>query len=165
MLKEGLINEFLHETENTRKLLKAIPDAALNWKPAEKSWTTAQLASHIAGLYDWYDKVINLDDFALDAYHYDRGDLSKAANIVAKFEENAERAQRALENFDESTAKRPWQMTMRGHEAIAPTPKIVIIRSVLFNHVYHHRGELVVYLRATGHKVPGLYGPTAEGTR
>jgi acyl CoA:acetate/3-ketoacid CoA transferase alpha subunit len=32
----------------------------------------------------------------------------------------------------------------------------------LFNHLYHHRGELVVYLRAAGAQVPGLYGPTYE---
>ena len=41
-------------------------------------------------------------------------------------------------------------------------PRIEMLRSVMLNHWYHHRGELVVYLRAAGHKVPGLYGPTYE---
>lgn len=165
MLKQNLISEFLHEAENTRKLLKAIPDSALNWKPSEKNWTTAQLVSHIAGIYDWYPPVINMDKFDLDEYKYDRGDLSKAANIVAKFEENFTHAQKALESFDESKAMDNWSMVKNGHEIIPPSPKIRIIRYVLCNHIYHHRGELIIYLRSTGHTVPGLYGPTADGMR
>lgn len=165
MLKQNLRNEFFHEGENTRKLLKAIPDSVLDWKPSEKNWTTAQLASHIAGIYDWYDVVIRLEKFNLDEYKYDRGDLSRAVNIVTKFEENFARAQHALEIFDESKAMELWSMVKGGREVIPPAPKIEIIRNVLCNHVYHHRGELIVYLRSNGHKVPGLYGPTYDDIR
>ncbi len=165
MLKETLISEFLYEAENTRKLLNAIPDSVLEWKPSEKNWTTAQLASHIAGIYNWYGPVVNLDVFNLDNYRYDRGDLSKAANIVAKFEENLVVAKKALESLDVSKIMDNWSMTKGGHEIIPPTPRAAIIRNVLFNHIYHHRGELIIYLRCNGKTPPGLYGPTAEGTR
>lgn len=159
------MNEFLHEGENTRKLLKAIPDSVLSWRPAEKNWTTAQLASHIAGIYDWYPAVILRDELVLDDYKYDRGDLSRAENIVAKFEENFANAQKALESFDESQAMDRWSMSRGGQVIIPPTPKIGIIRQVLCNHIYHHRGQLVTYLRVNGLQVPGLYGPTADGNR
>jgi hypothetical protein len=43
MIKQALLGEFLHEAENTRKILKAIPDSALDWKPSEKNWTTGSL--------------------------------------------------------------------------------------------------------------------------
>ncbi|MCW3162320.1 DinB family protein [Chryseobacterium oryctis] len=162
MVKQALLGEFLHEAENTRKLLKAIPDSALDWKPSEKNWTTAQLASHIAEVYNWYEATFNSDEFAMDTYRYDKGDISKAENIVAKFEENVKKAQQVLENFDESTMMTPWRMTMGGNEVFPATPKIQVIRGMLFNHLYHHRGELIVYLRTTGNKVPGLYGPTAD---
>ncbi len=33
---------------------------------------------------------------------------------------------------------------------------------MLFNHWYHHRGELVVYLRLLDVPVPSVYGPTAD---
>ncbi len=165
MLKQGLINEFLHEVENTRKLLHAIPNSALDWKPTEINWNTAQLASHIVKLYAWLDPVINQDEFALDNFEYNQGDISDISNIISKFEENVEKSKKVLENFDESTAANLWKMIIHGHEAIPPTPKIAIIRGVVFNHLYHHRGELVVYLRMTGNKVPGLYGPTADGIR
>src|SRR5690606_30927121 len=120
-------------------LLNAIPDSALSWRPEEKNWATAELASHIAGIYDWYPAVINQDAFILDDYRYDRGDLTRAANIVAKFEENFANAQKAIESFDESTAMDKWSMVKGGHTIIPPTPKAEIIRYVLCNHIYHHR--------------------------
>lgn len=45
---------------------------------------------------------------------------------------------------------------------IIEIPRIQVVRSFLFNHLYHHRGKLIFYLRSTGNKVAGLYGPTAD---
>jgi len=44
-------------------------------------------------------------------------------------------------------------------------PRGIVARGFLFNHIYHHRGEMIVYLRATGNKVPGMYGPTYEESK
>ncbi|UMQ42646.1 DinB family protein [Chryseobacterium sp. Y16C] len=162
MIKQALLGEFLHEAENTRKLLKAIPDSALDWKPSEINWTAVQLASHISEVYNWFEYTFNQDVFDMGTYQYDKGDISKAENIVAKFEENVAKAQKALENSDEGTYFNEWTMEMNGNVLFPPMPKIQVIRSFLYNHLYHHRGELVVYLRSTGNKVPGLYGPTAD---
>ena len=53
--------------------------------------------------------------------------------------------------------------TMRNGETIYFTmPKIAVLRSWSFNHLYHHRGQLTVYLRLLGVAVPGMYGPTAD---
>ena len=41
-------------------------------------------------------------------------------------------------------------------------PKIGVIRGIVLNHVYHHRGQLSVYLRELGVKVPSIYGPSAD---
>ena len=88
--------------------------------------------------------------------------FSKAENIVAKFEENVAKAQQVLENSNEDNYFNEWKMEMGGNSLFPPMPKIQVIRSFLYNHLYHHRGELIVYLRATGNTVPGLYGPTAD---
>jgi len=32
----------------------------------------------------------------------------------------------------------------------------------MLNHWYHHRGQLLVYLRLLNHAVPSVYGPTAD---
>jgi uncharacterized damage-inducible protein DinB len=37
-----------------------------------------------------------------------------------------------------------------------------LIRSVMMNHFYHHRGQLSVYLRMLDVPVPSIYGPSAD---
>ena len=163
MLVQSLLSEFLHEAEGTRKLLKAIPDSALDYKPSAVNWTTGQLASHIAEVYNWYQPTLHLDVFDMATYKYDKGDITKAENIVAKFEENFLLAKAALETVKDEAMFTDWKMVMGSSEPFFPImPRIQVVRGFLFNHLYHHRGELVVYLRSTGNKVPGLYGPTAD---
>ena len=43
MIVQSLLGEFLYEAENTRKLLQAIPDSALDYKPSEKNLTPVSL--------------------------------------------------------------------------------------------------------------------------
>ncbi len=162
MLVQSLLGEFLHEAENTRKLLNSIPDSALEWKPSEKNWTTGQLASHIAETYNWYPQTLHQTVFDMGAYKYDKGDITKASNIVAKFEENLLIAKEALETAKDENMMDMWSMEAGGKTVFPPMPRIQVARAFLFNHLYHHRGELIVYLRATGNSVPGLYGPTAD---
>ena len=165
MIKELLVGEFLQEAEKTRKLLAAIPDSMLAFKPSESSWTTAQLASHIAEVYNWYEGTLNADVLDMADYRYDKGDVSKSANILAKFEENFLKAKTSFENFDEATLMTPWEMKMGEQVLVPATPKIHIVRGFLMNHLYHHRGEMIIYFRLTGNKTPGLYGPTADDKR
>ncbi len=162
MLVQSLLGEFMHEAENTRKLLNAIPDSALSYKPSEKNWSTGQLASHIAETYNWWPDTLDKSVFDMATYKYDKGDISKASNIVAKFEENLKLAQASLEKATDESMMENWSMVMGDKEFMPPAPRIQMVRGFLMNHLYHHRGELIVYLRATGNKVPGLYGPTAD---
>ncbi len=163
MIVQSLIGEFEHEAENTRKLLKAIPDSALGYRPAENLWSTGQLASHIAEVYNWFESTLHEDVMDMAAYKYDKGDISKAENIVAKFEENLVAARSALQRATDESMFREWKMVMGGTEPVFPVmPRIQVVRGFLFNHLYHHRGELVIHLRSSGNKVPGLYGPTYE---
>ncbi len=67
-----------------------------------------------------------------------------------------------MENSDESTYMNIWSMQMGGQDLMPPMPRITVVRGFLYNHLYHHRGELVAHLRASGNTVPGLYGPTYE---
>lgn len=162
MIKEALIGEFMHEAESTRKLLKAIPDSALEYRPQPHLWSIGQLASHIAEVYNWFDATFENDVFDMGSYKYDKGDISKASNIVAVLEKNIAKAQKILENADESKFMNIWHMQMGGQDIMPPMPKVQVVRAFLFNHLYHHRGELVAHLRASGNTVPGLYGPTYE---
>lgn len=162
MVKQALLGEFLHEAENTRKLLAMVPDSVLDYRPQPHLWSVAQLSSHIAEVYNWYDVTFNQDTFDMGTYQYDKGDISTSANILAKFETNMAAAQAAIEKWDESTLMNTWSMTAGGNAVFPPMPKVQVIRGFLYNHLYHHRGELISHLRATGNKVPSLYGPNYE---
>lgn len=164
-MKQALLGEFLHEAENTRKLLSMVPDSALDYRPQPHLWSVAQLASHIAGIYDWYAATFNQDEFDLSTYQYDKGDISKAGNILQKFEENVAKARQAVENSDEAEYGNTWTMSVEGKPVMPQMPKAQVIRGFLFNHLYHHRGELIAHLRATGNMVPSLYGPNYEDSQ
>lgn len=97
MLVKSLLGEFLHEAENTRKLLNAIPNSALDFIPSAHSWTTAQLASHIAEIYDWYPGTFHGNEFNMDTYKRDEVDISDIENIIGKFERAFNRAKESIE--------------------------------------------------------------------
>jgi len=162
MIKQAFLGEFQHEAENTRKLLSMIPDSSLGYRPQPHLWSVGELASHIVEVYNWYDVTFNCDVFEMNAYQYDKGDISKVANILKKFEENVKAAQAAIEKSDESQYMNIWTMTMNGESNFPPMPKVQVIRGFLYNHLYHHRGELISHLRVLGNKVPSLYGPNYE---
>jgi uncharacterized damage-inducible protein DinB len=41
-------------------------------------------------------------------------------------------------------------------------PKVAVLRTFVFNHSVHHRGQLSVYLRLNDIPVPAMYGPSAD---
>jgi uncharacterized damage-inducible protein DinB len=50
----------------------------------------------------------------------------------------------------------------RGPKTIMALPRVDMIRSIMLNHWYHHRGQLLVYLRLLDVPVPSVYGPSAD---
>lgn len=165
MILQYLTQEFEHEVSNTRKLLQAVPEKDLGYKPAETSWTMGELAQHIATIYYWYVGTFNQDVYDITADHLERGDTNDIKATLALFESNVEKARHALKLLTEDKLQDDWTMKAGEKVVLGPMPRGAVARGFLFNHIYHHRGEMIVYLRATGNKVPGLYGPTFEESR
>ncbi|TCC98195.1 DinB family protein [Pedobacter psychroterrae] len=162
MILQYLKQEFEQETNSTRKLLQAVPEKDLNYKPSEISWTMGQLAQHIATIYYWYVGTLTKDVYDMAADHLERGDVNDIKATLALFESNVEKARAALESLTQDDLQNNWTMKVGEKVVLGPMPRGIVARGFLFNHIYHHRGEMIVYLRATGNKVPGLYGPTYE---
>lgn len=165
MILQYLIGEFEHEVTSTRKLLQAVPEKDLGFKPSEISWTMGQLAQHIATIYHWYEGTLTQDVYDMATDHLERGDPNDIKATLALFERNVEKARAALKSLTEQKLQDNWTMKMGEQVILGPMPRGIVSRGFLFNHIYHHRGELIVYLRATGNKVPGLYGPTYEESK
>lgn len=162
MILPYLTQEFEHEVSNTRKLLQAVPEKDLGYKPAETSWTMGELAQHIATIYYWYVGTFTQDVYDIAADPLKRGDANDIKGTLTLFESNVEKARTALKSLTEDKLQDSWTMKAGERVILGPMPRGMVARGFLFNHIYHHRGEMIVYLRATGNKVPGLYGPTYE---
>lgn len=162
MLLQSLIAEFEHEAESTRKLLHAVPEKDLGFKPSPISWTMGELAQHIATIYYWYTGTFTKDVYDLAADKLERGSTTDLKATLELFEKNVAKAREALQSATEESLKDMWTMKVGDKTVVGPMPRGVVARSFVFNHIYHHRGEMIVYLRATGNAVPGLYGPTYE---
>ena len=161
MLK-SLIGEFEHEVGSTRKLLNAVPQKDLSYKPSPISWSMGELAQHIATIYYWYVGTLTKDVYDMAADTFERSDPNDIKATLDLFERNVEKARAALKSLTDENMQEMWTMKIGERTVLGPMQRGIVSRGFLFNHIYHHRGELVVYLRATGNKVPGMYGPTYE---
>lgn len=162
MILQLLKDEFEHEVNSTRKLLQAVPEKDLGYKPSPTSWTMGELAQHIATIYYWYVGTLTQDVYDMATDHLERGATTDIQATLDLFERNVEKARGALQSVTEDSLKVLWTMKVGDRTVLGPMPRGIVARGFLFNHIYHHRGEMIVYLRATGNKVPGLYGPTYE---
>lgn len=159
---KSLTNEYTHECASTRKLLEKVPLDKPDWKPHEKSMTLHNLAVHIADVPNWVPVTLERSelDFAKEKYN-----PKTAANTDELLKIHDDAVAAALQSIKNTTAEilknETW--TMRNGETIYFTmPKIAVLRSFAFNHIYHHRGQMSVYLRLLNVPVPGMYGPTAD---
>ncbi|WP_353140288.1 DinB family protein [Pseudopedobacter sp.] len=162
MILEQWIGEFEQEVLNTRKLLQAIPQKDIRYRPSDISWTMGELAQHIATIYYWYVGTLDQDVYDLASDDLERGDPNDIQATLSLFESNVEKARAALTALTEDKLTANWIMKVGEKTVLGPMPRVVVARGFLFNHLYHHRGEMIMYLRATGNRVPGLYGPTYE---
>jgi uncharacterized damage-inducible protein DinB len=159
---EALIEEFEREAESTRKLLHAVPAKYIGYKPSPISWTMGELAQHIATIYYWYVGTLTKNVYDMSEDTMERGSPDDIHATRDLFEKNVEKARQALKSIKEEDLQDQWTMKVGDRTVLGPLQRSVVARSFLFNHIYHHRGEMIIYLRATGNEVPGLYGPTYE---
>lgn len=155
------LDELKKEAESTRKLLKIVPLEKGDWKPHEKSMPLARLAGHIAE--NSLSLAITLEEDVVDLSTFEfKPFIPKSTDeLMSYFEEQEERAYKALANCDDRELDKNW-ILKSGETVYFDLPKKQIIRELNINHMVHHRGQLTVYLRMLGVPLPGIYGPTAD---
>lgn len=156
---EPILNEFRDEIPATRRMLERIPADKLAWKPHPKSRSLGELAMHVATIPGLAERVANSDEFTAGAAP--PPSANSAEDIRAAFERHVRTAEEILANMTDQTARGNWRLAFKGKE-IFRKPRIAVLRTVLLNHLYHHRGQLSVYLRLLDVPVPVVYGPTAD---
>jgi uncharacterized damage-inducible protein DinB len=160
-IAETFLAEFEREAQTTRKFLEQLPSDQLAWRPHEKSMTAGQLALHIAGIPGNVLRIALHDE--MPAPDFGRGNPQPAnmEEIFAKLEESTSTVREILPTISDERMQGIWKMSA-GDKELMTMPRYWVLRSVLFNHWYQHRGQLGVYLRLLGAKVPSSYGPSGD---
>lgn len=165
-ISQLMLPEFDHEMATTRRVLERVPDDKLDWQPHEKSMTFGRLASHVAELPGWVMSVLQKD--SLDFAPPGSPDSPRKAQVFASrqeiletFDRSVASAREAIAATDDETFGKHWTLA-RGGQTIFNLPRAAVVRTLLLNHVIHHRGQLTVYLRLNDALVPSVYGPSAD---
>jgi uncharacterized damage-inducible protein DinB len=159
--KDPLIAELKNEAVNTRKMLERIPEDKYSWKPHDKSMTIGRLASHIAELPVWVNRVLQADEFDFATATTLRNTYEGTAALLKVFEDRQSDAINALQNASDEMMHETFSV-LRGGNIVFTLPRKVMMRNFAFNHLIHHRGQLSVFLRILDVPVPGMYGPSAD---
>jgi uncharacterized damage-inducible protein DinB len=146
---------FLLETYET-EILKitgiwsAFPALAMDFRPTSKSRSVREQMEHqVQSEGRWMTTMLGIDtcDPNPEAQNTESYIAKYAADARARLEilrGKPDAWWREETTFFDTVRSRAWVMTRR------------------LNHSTHHRGQLIVYLRLLGLRVPSVYGPTAD---
>ena len=156
----AMIQELEQESATTRRVLERVPSDQLAWKPHAKSMSLGTLAMHIASgpafITDWAVQ---------DSVTFAGGkspEPASTADILAAHDASAAKAKANISAIGDSGMGTMWSMKTPDGNTVMTMPKAALLRSIALNHIYHHRGQLSVYLRLLDVPVPSIYGPSAD---
>ena len=144
-------------------MLEQVPANKRDWKPHDRSMALGYLSELVANIPSWVGMAITLDELDIapkDGPKYKPAPLNTSAELVAALDKAVGQAREALHKTTDAHLATSWRLLASGHLAFEQ-PRHQVIRDT-FLHSAHHRGQLTVYLRLLGSKVPSVYGPTAD---
>ena len=120
-----------------------------------------QLALHVASIPGDLSRLAQLDQFDAANATFEPATPETKEAVLHAFRTSLSEASEYLAELSPDAAGAPWRLTLRGTEVFS-MPRAVMLRSLLLNHWYHHRGQLSVYLRLLDVPVPVIYGRSAD---
>jgi len=156
---EALLQELDQEAQTTRRVLEHVPGDQLAWKPHAKSMSLGQLSMHVATVPGAIAEMSQNSPFQIKSFAYPSA--TSAAELLPALEQSVDKARRVLRSMDDAALGNMWR-AVDGDRDVFVLPVGAVLRTIMLNHWYHHRGQLAVYLRQTGALVPSIYGPSAD---
>lgn len=156
-----LAAELKQEAGSIRKMLERLPAEKMSWKPHEKSMSLERLAGHVVEMMLWTNVTINADELDFEKMEYNPKTYTEASELVADFDKNLADTLEILNNAPNENMGNNWSLR-KGEQIYFTMPKAVVMRSMVMNHIIHHRGQLSVYMRLLDIPVPSIYGPSAD---
>jgi uncharacterized damage-inducible protein DinB len=157
--RQALLDSIKDETARTRRFLNAFPASASEMRPHETSQTAREVAHTLC-----------IEAAISTAAVTDTLDLSKMGamppapatwgEVLTAFDGAYAGLIGALEKANDADMDKTV-IFMTGPKQMGPMPKQALVQFMLSDHI-HHRGQLSVYLRMSGSKVPSIYGPSRD---
>lgn len=160
MSSKNFISELEFELISTEKLLKLVPADKLTWQPHHKARTLGELALHVASIPSKYLQYAKNGTTTVETLTA-RQTSTTTDEILSTFQNSKEVALQILSNEYDNLHDNTWQLT-KNDTSIFSLPIPFFTRLLVFNHLVHHRGELVMYLRTLDVLIPSIYGPSAD---
>ncbi len=154
LLKEIYLPQIEIEHAKTRRVIEAVPAAQVGWKPDAKSMGALELAWHIVSAECMFLNAVANGKF--DSEGGCRESIKTPADVLRWDEENFPKAVERLRQAKAADLMK--DLDFHGKFTLPA----VSYAAIGVNHSIHHRGQLSVYLRPMGSKVPGIYGPSAD---
>jgi uncharacterized damage-inducible protein DinB len=162
-MTEFFLAEMDREVERSRRALEQVPEGKYDWKPHEKSMIFGYLANMVATIPSWIAMEILQDELDVappEGSKTEQKRMDTSAALLEALDKTAADAHAALEKTTDEHLMTSWRLLARG-QVVLESPRLVMIQDTI-NHWAHHRGQMTVYLRLMGSKVPALYGPSAD---
>lgn len=158
---DAMLSELREEAVTTKRVLERVPSDKLSWRPHAKSMSLGQLALHVASIPGSLTKLTQLDEFDAAQANFNPPQPKDLREIHSALEQSVRVAEDYLGGMAETFTSASWCLTLHGKELFRK-PRIAVLRSIMLNHWYHHRGQLSVYLRLLDIPVPVIYGRSAD---
>jgi uncharacterized damage-inducible protein DinB len=162
-LTEFLLAELDREVERSRRALEQAPEGKYDWKPHDKSMIFGYLANMVATIPMWISMQIKQDELDVapaEGSNMEQKRLDTSEALLEALDMAAAGARAAFADTTDEYLMTSWRLLARG-KVVMEAPRYVMIQDTI-NHWAHHRGQMTVYLRLMGAKVPALYGPSAD---
>ena len=156
IVADFLIADFENEIQSTLRVIQAVPNSHLDYRPDSKSKTGLGLVRHIALEDEWLLNCIANGAFTPPPDDSDACGIMNPGDAAARYKEKVPAALNRVRAM--SGEKLTNVIDMFG---IIKLPGVNFL-SMAAKHSVHHRGQLSTYLRPMGGKVPGIYGPSAD---
>src|SRR5262245_34708662 len=160
-MTDAFVQEIDQEAATTRRVLERVPTDRLAWKPHPKSMSLGELAMHVASVPGFISSWAVDDTFNFGSLTHGEAGPTSTDQILSAHDAGLTKAKDIMKGLGDAGMLKTWQATMNGTPMFA-MPKVALIRSIMLNHWYHHRGQLSVYLRLLDVPVPPIYGPSAD---
>jgi len=158
--KEELIQSWQREIPITLRVLKAFPEDRADFRPHEKSQSAIQLA--------WMFVLgpITIQSLLDGTFTFPPNfppPPERWGELIAAYESESAKHLKKMKEAEDSDLKQSVKIIdpYGGPGDWKDLPKSYFMWFILSDHI-HHRGQLSVYLRLAGGKVPSIYGPSAD---